>query len=142
MCNVMWINNVPLHVRNVMFVESDWLQSLLESQTVLNIQIIMQTHIRYETSQKNVNVLKFLLLFFNFYIKSYNFPSLLPKVTFNYVCHVACVATLILDSQLRQELTKVRANSELGSHISYSQECKRVWRNEPSHSQMNFHFKS
>jgi hypothetical protein len=42
--------------------------------------------------------------------------------------------------------TKVRAckgvgqKSEPKSHISCSQECKRVWGNEPSHSQMNSHF--
>jgi hypothetical protein len=29
-----------------------------------------------------------------------------------------------------------------GSHISCSQECKRVWGNEPSHSQVNFHLGS
>ncbi len=31
---------------------------------------------------------------------------------------------------------------KLRSHISYSQKCRRVWRNEPSHSQVNSHFES
>ncbi len=31
---------------------------------------------------------------------------------------------------------------KLGSHISCSQEWRRVWGNEPSHSQMNSHFGS
>jgi hypothetical protein len=39
-----------------------------------------------------------------------------------------------LGSQPRQGFTKVWVKSELGSHISWSQECKRVWRNEPPHS--------
>jgi len=75
----MWINNVPLHVHNVMFVESDWLQSLLESQIFLNIQIIVQTRIMYETSQKNVLVLKFSLLFFRFLHKIIQLSFLAPK---------------------------------------------------------------
>jgi hypothetical protein len=41
------------------------------------------------------------------------------------------VATLALGLQPRQGLAKVRAKSELGSHISCSRECKRVWGNEP-----------
>jgi len=36
------------------------------------------------------------------------------------------VVTLALGSQPRQGLAKVRAKSELGSHISYSRECNRV----------------
>ncbi len=50
--------------------------------------------------------------------------------------------TLALGSQPKQGFAKVRAKTELGSHISYSQECKRVQRIEPSHSQVNSHFGS
>jgi hypothetical protein len=41
------------------------------------------------------------------------------------------VTTLALGSRPRQGFAKVRAKNELGSHISCSQECKKVWRNEP-----------
>jgi hypothetical protein len=50
------------------------------------------------------------------------------------------VVTLVLGSWPRQEFVKVRAKIELRSHISCSRECKRVWGNESSHSQMNSHF--
>jgi hypothetical protein len=50
------------------------------------------------------------------------------------------IATLALGSRLRQGLVKVRANNEPMSHISCSQECKRMWGNEPPHSQMSFCF--
>jgi hypothetical protein len=52
------------------------------------------------------------------------------------------VVTLALGLQPRQGLAKVRAKRKLGSHISCSRECKRVWGNEPSHSQGNSHFGS
>jgi hypothetical protein len=39
--------------------------------------------------------------------------------------------------QPRQGLAKVRAKREPGNHISCSRECRRVWGNEPSHSQMD-----
>jgi hypothetical protein len=57
---------------------------------------------------------------------------------------LACilVATLALGLWPTQELAKVRAKSEFGSHISCSWECKRMWGNEPPHSQMNSHFKN
>jgi hypothetical protein len=42
----------------------------------------------------------------------------------------------------RQGFAKVWAKTKPGSHISCSQECKRVWGNEPSHSQINSHFGS
>ncbi len=44
---------------------------------------------------------------------------------------ILVVTTLTLGSWPRQGLAKVRAKSEPGSHISCSQECKRMWRNEP-----------
>jgi hypothetical protein len=44
-----------------------------------------------------------------------------------------CVATLALGPRPRQGLVKVWAKSELGSHISCFQECKRVWGNETPH---------
>jgi len=52
------------------------------------------------------------------------------------------VATLALGLRPKQGLEKVWAKCEAGSHISYSWECKRVWGNEPSHSQMNSQFGS
>ncbi len=42
------------------------------------------------------------------------------------------VTTLTLGSQPRQGLTKVRAKNEFRSHISCSQECKRVWGMNPT----------
>jgi hypothetical protein len=54
----------------------------------------------------------------------------------------AFVAILALGSRPRQGFTRVRAKSEPGSHISCSWECKRMWGNEPSHSQMSSHFGS
>jgi hypothetical protein len=50
------------------------------------------------------------------------------------------VTTLALGSQPRQGLAKVWAKKELGSHISCSRKCKRMWVNEPPHSQMSSHF--
>jgi hypothetical protein len=52
------------------------------------------------------------------------------------------VATLALGSRPKQRLARLRAKSELESHISCSRECKRVWGNEPSHSRVNSHFGS
>jgi hypothetical protein len=52
------------------------------------------------------------------------------------------VTTLALGSWPRQGLAKVRAKSEPRSHISCYRKCKRVWRNEPPHSQMSSHFGS
>jgi len=37
-------------------------------------------------------------------------------------------------------VAKMRAKRKLGSHITYSRECRKVWGNEPSHSQSNSHF--
>jgi hypothetical protein len=51
------------------------------------------------------------------------------------------VATLALGSWPKQGLAKVHAKNE-GVHISYSWECRKVWRNEPPHSQVNSHFGS
>jgi hypothetical protein len=82
---------------------------------------------------------------------------LYPPLTFkNNLCHIIWtwkstpkvssifkklgVATLTLDLRPRQGLTKVRAKSKPRNHISWSQECKRVWGNEPPHSQMSSHF--
>jgi hypothetical protein len=52
------------------------------------------------------------------------------------------VATLALVSRPMQRLAKVWAKSEPRSHISCSWECKRVWGNEPSYSQVSSHFGS
>ncbi len=41
-----------------------------------------------------------------------------------------------LGLQPKQGFAKVQAKSELEDHISCSWECKRVWGNEPSHSQI------
>jgi hypothetical protein len=43
-------------------------------------------------------------------------------------------------SRPRQRLARMWAKRKPKSHISCSQECKRVWGNEPSHSQRNSHF--
>jgi hypothetical protein len=50
------------------------------------------------------------------------------------------LATLALGLQLKHGLTNVQAKSEHGSHISCSQECKRVWGNEPPHFSVSSHF--
>jgi len=50
------------------------------------------------------------------------------------------VTTLALGSWPKQRFTKVRAKTGPGSHITCSRKCKRVWGNEPSHSQVNSHF--
>jgi len=52
------------------------------------------------------------------------------------------VATLALGLRPKQGPTKVWTKSEPRSHISCSWECKRVWGNEPPHSQMSSHFGS
>jgi len=52
------------------------------------------------------------------------------------------VGTLTLGSRPRHGLVKVRVKNMPRSHISCSRECKRVWKNEPTHSQMNSHFGS
>jgi len=52
------------------------------------------------------------------------------------------VTTLALSLQPRQGLTRVRAKSKVRSHISCSQECKKLWGNEPSHSQASSYFGS
>jgi hypothetical protein len=50
------------------------------------------------------------------------------------------VTTLALGSWPRRWFVRLWAKRKLGSHISCSQECKRVRGNEPSHSQVNSHF--
>jgi hypothetical protein len=52
------------------------------------------------------------------------------------------VTTLALGLRLRQGLAKVHAKMKPRSHISCSQECKKVWENEPPHSQLSSHFGS
>ncbi len=47
------------------------------------------------------------------------------------------VVTLTLGSWPRQWC---KPRGKPGSHISCSQECRRMWGNEPSHSQINSHF--
>jgi hypothetical protein len=54
-----------------------------------------------------------------------------------------CVATLTLGSWLRQKLAKVRTKSEARESqfmLPGGWECRRVWENEHSHSQVNSHF--
>ncbi len=53
---------------------------------------------------------------------------------------ICCSATLALGSWPKQGFERVRAKNEPKSHISCSQECKRVWGNETPHSQMTSHF--
>jgi hypothetical protein len=43
------------------------------------------------------------------------------------------VTTLALGSRPRQRFTRLQAKREVGSHTTYSQECEKVWGNEPSH---------
>jgi hypothetical protein len=43
------------------------------------------------------------------------------------------VATLTLGSRLKQGFARLWAKREAGSHTTYSWECEKVWRNEPSH---------
>jgi len=59
-------------------------------------------------------------------------------------CGAKCVhvATLALGLRPKQGFEKVRAKCEARSHISCSWECKKVWGNGPSHSQMSSHFGS
>jgi hypothetical protein len=53
------------------------------------------------------------------------------------------VATLTLGSWPRGKgLQECGTRGKLGRHILYSWECRRMWENEPSHSQMNSHFES
>ncbi len=52
------------------------------------------------------------------------------------------VATLTLGSRPRQRGCKGAAKKKPGSHITYSQECRKVWGSEPSHSQGNSHSKT
>jgi hypothetical protein len=79
--------------------------------------------------------------------KTFYWPKMKEDVKHSIYTCVKCqsikfVATLTLGSWPRQRLTKVRAKSEPKSHISCSRECKRMWGNEPPHSQMNSHFGS
>jgi hypothetical protein len=56
-----------------------------------------------------------------------------------------CVATLALGLRPRQRLTKVQAKNEAQeSHfmLPWGWECRRVWGNEHSHSQVSSHFGS
>jgi len=43
------------------------------------------------------------------------------------------VTTLTLGSQPKQGFARLQAKGEAGSHTTYSQECEKVWGNEPSH---------
>jgi len=52
------------------------------------------------------------------------------------------VATLALSSRPKQELARVRVENEVESHFSCPRECKKMWRNESTHSQMGSHFGS
>jgi hypothetical protein len=72
--------------------------------------------------------------------KSSTFPLDYKSSTFSTLAGINNVATLASGSQSRQGLTKMQTKSESGSHISCSQECRRVWRSEPPHSQRNSHF--
>jgi hypothetical protein len=57
-------------------------------------------------------------------------------------CCTLDVATLALGLQPKQGFAKVWTKTRPDSHISCSCKCKRMWGNEPSHSQMNSHFGS
>jgi len=46
---------------------------------------------------------------------------------------VLVVATLALGSWPKQGFARLRAKKEVGSRTTYSQECEKVWVNEPSH---------
>ncbi len=52
------------------------------------------------------------------------------------------ITTLALGSQPKQGLTRVRAKREAWDHISCWHECRKVWGNEPPHSQVSSHFGS
>jgi hypothetical protein len=57
-------------------------------------------------------------------------------------CLMATITTLALSLLPRQGLAKVQANNEARESHSCSQECKRVWGNAPSHSQVSSYFGS
>jgi hypothetical protein len=69
-----------------------------------------------------------------------------PKLVLNILKFIksftSIIATLALGSRPRQGVGQEWAKSEPESHISCSQECKKVWRNEPPHSQVGSHFAS
>jgi hypothetical protein len=50
-----------------------------------------------------------------------------------------CVATLTLDLWPKQRFARLRVKREVRGHTSCSRECKRMWVDEPSHSQGNSH---
>jgi hypothetical protein len=52
------------------------------------------------------------------------------------------VTTLALGSQPKQKHGKVLAKSATQESHFHSQECERMWKNELTHSQMDFHFGS
>jgi hypothetical protein len=60
-----------------------------------------------------------------------------PKV-FGYL--ICCNLSLGLATKVR--VCEGATKSEPKSHISCSRECKRAWKNEPPHSQMNSHLES
>jgi len=65
---------------------------------------------------------------------------------FNILCicfqlnNINFVITLALGSQPRQGLARLWAKKEAGSHVACSRGCRKVWGNQPSHSQGSFHF--
>jgi hypothetical protein len=78
------------------------------------------------------------------YIKKTHKFSLISLWSANFKClkwHKS-VATLALSSQPKQGFAKVWVKTKPGSHMSCSWECKRMWGNEPSYSQMNSHLGS
>ncbi len=55
---------------------------------------------------------------------------------------IRIVTTLALGSWLRHGLQGCGPRGKPMNHISCSRECKKVWGNEPSHFQVNFHLGS
>ncbi len=110
------------------YVHNIILDVIRNKQDALEIQRVMQNFIKEEV-KLNMKERKGLIL----NTKSKMAKYLGALVTY-YDTKSVIVVTLALGSQPRQGFTKVWVKSELGSHISWSQECKRVWRNEPPHS--------
>jgi hypothetical protein len=48
-------------------------------------------------------------------------------------CNRTTAATLALGLWPRQGFARLQVKKEAGSHTTYSWECEKVWRNEPSH---------
>jgi hypothetical protein len=72
-------------------------------------------------------------------------PSFFQIISQIFLCMCLTIshdATLTLSSYQSKGLQSCEPKVKPESHISYSQECRRVWGNEPSHSQVGSHFGS